>query len=234
MLAQHKKKLINQTSIEQLFTLAYKVLLDGDENEMKARQYLRQALILQYCTSITNNDGLYWFFKRLAARDNNHSKQVFESELEERFFTIKQSVNKKLEQLKEKQKKQIEEADMAPEEKERALVFQTLPNAMQKALEDGDDAALNTFLSSIPAEEAKRIVEKCEKYGIISTKEEPSAELQKVLNEIPPEVKKAIEDRDLQGLNTFLKTLDQQEAQAIIRKCQDVGLLSLKSNNKDL
>eukprot|EP01098_Paradermamoeba_levis_P006670 TRINITY_DN2768_c0_g1_i1.p1 TRINITY_DN2768_c0_g1~~TRINITY_DN2768_c0_g1_i1.p1 ORF type:complete len:577 (-),score=247.69 TRINITY_DN2768_c0_g1_i1:132-1799(-) len=139
---------------------------------------------------------------------------------------------------KEEREGEREKDEDKERERERREVFDSLPKGIQEALEGEDNEKLNSLLSSMPTKEANEIVKRCQKVGIIQSSL-PQEELEKmvrqreVLEELPPLIRTALEERNVKMLNQQLQSLPIEEAKKIVERCREVGILGRPKNSEN-
>ncbi|KAK4106012.1 hypothetical protein N658DRAFT_490623, partial [Parathielavia hyrcaniae] len=86
-LSSHPKLLQQESETVGLLIEAYYALMLDQPDEKRARQYVHQALLLQYCRML-GRDGLQLVFKRITT-PGHQARELFEKDVAERFQTIR-------------------------------------------------------------------------------------------------------------------------------------------------
>lgn len=175
------------------------VLAEGFSLEMKgeskkARNCVHQALMIQYC-QVLGPDGVNLFFQRLA-NPSHKARETFLKDVADTYKRIADRVKvlKQEEKEKEMEEKRQGEARVAAalqedgtyklpaeteEEKERAKVFDSLPQALQVALLKQDVDEINEFLATATKSEAEKYLKEASSVGLLSLADEVEEEIAK-------------------------------------------------------
>ncbi|KAK4222135.1 hypothetical protein QBC38DRAFT_504295 [Podospora fimiseda] len=169
-LYSHPEILQNESETDGLFMEAYYAMLDQNDEKL-GRQYVQQALLLQYC-HLLGRDGVSLFFKRMAT-PGHQAREMFERDVVERFEKIrhmaKRDFKEKSEGVEQVQlyptsenssiRIQIPPVESEDEEVRKARsVFEKFSPGMRAALESGSLDEVNKVLSELAVEEAEKMV----------------------------------------------------------------------------
>ncbi|AEO63556.1 13c16f75-6ad8-4f69-b7b3-bd37e88f1a4d [Thermothielavioides terrestris] len=160
----HPEIVQNEAETDALLIAAYNAVLD-DNDKRRARRYVHQALLLQYCRML-GRDGVAAFFQRIAAPGHN-AGQVFETDVNERFQKICEMGRRDAKQRL--QGGEVPAAESEDEEEKRArAVFETFAPEMRAALESGSLDQVNQVLASMSVSEAEKMVDLLNQAGCLS------------------------------------------------------------------
>jgi cell division cycle protein 37 len=174
-ISSHPEILRKESDTDGLMVEAYRTMLDqGDEQQ--ARQYVHQALLLQYCR-VLGRDGVALFFKRVAT-PGHQAHEVFQKDVAERFHKIRAMAwrdakqqravdgNEAVEQVQlypvgqnSSIRIQVPPAESEDEEVNKARsVFEQFAPDMRAALESGSLDKVNKVLGEMDVSEAEKMV----------------------------------------------------------------------------
>lgn len=151
-----------------------------------ARQYVHQALLLQYCRSL-GKDGVALFFKRITTKDHQ-ARKLFYDDVNSTYVRLR---DRAAEMAKEREEEadteaggveQIQLHAVNPgekiainipaagnaEEADARKVFETFPPGLQRSLESGSLDEVNKVLGKMSVEEAEEVVGQMGEYGMLS------------------------------------------------------------------
>lgn len=157
-----------------------------------ARQYVHQALLLQYCRSL-GRDGVALFFKRITTK-NHKAQEVFNNDVRDTYARIRTraaEIQKQREQEKDEggvEQIQLHAVDPnttiniaipppldSPQSTEDTRpareIFESFPPGLRRALEIGKLDEVNKVLAKMSVEEAEEIVGKMGEGGMLSLEE---------------------------------------------------------------
>ncbi|KAK6517877.1 hsp90 co-chaperone Cdc37 [Arthrobotrys conoides] len=166
---------------------AFNAQIDGKDTLSK--QYVHQALLLQYCRQLGgSSNAVQLFFKRITT-PNHTAQAAFFNDVNDTHFKLK---GRAIEIAKEKgETKEVEQIQLHavdpnqqiyieippkesedPQLQEARQIFETFPPGFQKALETKDLDKINVVLGKMSVDEAEEIVGKLSESGMLSLIEE--------------------------------------------------------------
>lgn len=172
-LSQNPQILVERET-DGLLVLAFDAALEGKDE--LSRQYVHQALLLQYCRAL-GKDGVGLFFKRITTK-GHQAQDVFYKDVQDTYVKIRTRSKEILaERAKEGETEGVEqiqlhavepgtviqitvpEADSQdPEEQEARKIFESFKPEMRKALESGKLDEVNKVLGEMKVDEAEDLV----------------------------------------------------------------------------
>ncbi|KAF4981553.1 hypothetical protein FZEAL_2662 [Fusarium zealandicum] len=197
-------RVLAERETDGLLVLAFDAALENKDELSK--QYVHQALLLQYCRAL-GKDGVGLFFKRITTK-GHQAQDVFYKDVQDTYMKIRTRSKEILaERAKEGETEGVEqiqlhavepgtviqitvpEADSQdPEEQEARKIFEGFKPEMRKALESGDLDKVNKVLGEMPVAEAEEVVGSFAMGNILSLEEQiidaTTEEGQKQLKEI--------------------------------------------------
>lgn len=172
-ITSHPEIVENESDTDGLLVDAYHAMLDGGDTK-RARQYVHQALLLQYCRML-GRGGVAVFFRRIVT-PGQPAREVFENDVAERFQGICAIAKREGKQRTEKNKAveqfqlypvgqnttipiQVPPAESEDEEVKKARsVFEQFAPDMRAALESGSLDQVNRALGEMEVSEAEKMV----------------------------------------------------------------------------
>ncbi|KAK6341195.1 hsp90 co-chaperone Cdc37 [Orbilia brochopaga] len=167
---------------------AFNAQIDGDD--ARAKQYIHQAQLLQYCRQLGGSaDAVRLFFKRITT-PNHAAQATFFNDVNEQHFRMKGRVSEILKERaagpKEVEQIQLHAVDPKqqiyieippkdsdnPEQQAARKIFESFPPGFQKALETKNLDKINVVLGKMAVDEAEEIVGKLSESGMLSLIEE--------------------------------------------------------------
>ncbi|KAF3924883.1 hypothetical protein ABW21_db0206145 [Orbilia brochopaga] len=167
---------------------AFNAQIDGDDT--KAKQYIHQAQLLQYCRQLGGSaDAVRLFFKRITT-PNHAAQSTFYNDVNEQHFRMKGRVSEIIKE-REREPKEVEQIQLHavdpkqqiyidippkdsdnPEHQAARKIFESFPPGFQKALESKDLDKINVVLGKMAVDEAEEVVGKLSESGMLSLIEE--------------------------------------------------------------
>lgn len=166
-------QLLAEKETDGILVMAFDAQLDGKDDV--ARNYIHQALLLQYCRSL-GRDGVSLFFKRVTTK-GHQAQEVFYKDVQDTFFRIKnrtKEINAEraaegsgdVEQIQlhavepgTEIKIKIPPVDSQDEEEKRGRqIFDNFAPDMKKALESGSLDKVNEVLGKMKVADAEELV----------------------------------------------------------------------------
>ncbi|KAI0396963.1 hypothetical protein F5Y17DRAFT_464947 [Xylariaceae sp. FL0594] len=179
--------ILTERETDGLLVLAFESQLENKDE--LARNYIHQALLIQYCRAL-GRDGVPLFFKRITTKDHK-AQEVFYKDVQDTYFKIKNraaQINKDRASGDHKEVEQIQlyavdpgteikinvppEHSEDPEEKRAREIFEGFAPEMQKAIESGSLDKVNEVLGNMKVPEAEELVELFSEAGIVSIEEQ--------------------------------------------------------------
>ncbi|KAI1200076.1 Cdc37 N terminal kinase binding-domain-containing protein [Nemania serpens] len=180
-------KVLSEKETDGILVMAFDAQLQNQDD--LARNYVHQALLLQYCRSL-GRDGTALFFKRITTK-GHQAQEVFYKDVRDTYFRIKTrtaeinaeraaSGSGDIEQIQlhavepgTEIKIQIPAANSEDEaEKHGREIFEGFAPDMRKALESGSLDAVNKVLGEMKVPEAEEVVGLLSEAGILSLEEQ--------------------------------------------------------------
>ncbi|TEA15509.1 Hsp90 co-chaperone Cdc37 [Colletotrichum sidae] len=179
-------QILTERETDGLLVLAFDAALEGKDDS--CRQYVHQALLLQYCRAL-GKDGVAMFFKRITSQ-GNQAQEVFFKDVQDTYGKIR---NRAREIVKERasQPEGVEQIQLhavepgteikitiPPKDSEDSevqqgrAIFEGFSDEFQKALESGSLDKVNEVLGKMKVDEAEDIVGKLGDAGILSLEEQ--------------------------------------------------------------
>ncbi|KAM0436797.1 hypothetical protein ACHAPT_002509 [Fusarium lateritium] len=172
-LSQNPQILVERET-DGLLVLAFDAALEGKDD--LSRQYVHQALLLQYCRAL-GKDGVGLFFKRITTK-GHQAQDVFYKDVQDTYVKIRTRSKEILaERAKEGETEGVEQIQLhavepgtviqitvpaadsqEPEEQEARKIFESFKPAMRKALESGKLDEVNKVLGEMKVDEAEELV----------------------------------------------------------------------------
>ncbi|KAH7329120.1 Cdc37 N terminal kinase binding-domain-containing protein [Stachybotrys elegans] len=186
-LSQNPQILIERET-DGLLVMAFDAALERQDD--LARQFVHQALLLQYCRAL-GKDGVALFFKRITTK-GHQAQEVFYKDVQETYMRIKnRSQEILLERAKEGESGGVEQIQLHavepgtviqinippadsedPDVQEARKVFESFEPNMRKALESGSLDEVNKVLGSMSVEDAEEMVNKFGEANVLSLEEQ--------------------------------------------------------------
>ncbi|KAH6661920.1 Cdc37 N terminal kinase binding-domain-containing protein [Plectosphaerella plurivora] len=184
-LSKHPE-ILTERETDGLLVLAFDAALEGHDDA--CRQFVHQALLLQYCRAL-GKDGVAMFFKRVTTR-GHQAQEVFSSDVQGTYMKIR---NRAREIIAERaaEPEGVEQIQLhavepgteikirvppkdatEPDAKEARAIFDAFPEDFRKALETGSLDTVNEVLGKMAVPEAEDIVGKLGDAGILSLEEQ--------------------------------------------------------------
>ena len=167
--------ILTERETDGLLVLAFDAALEKKDDE--ARQYVHQALLLQYCRSL-GKDGVALFFKRITTKGGHQAQELFFKDVQDTYLRIKNRSREIIaERAKEGATEDVEQIQLHavepgtvinvtvpaadsqdPAEQEARKIFDSFAPDMKKALESGDLDNVNEVLGKMKVDEAENLV----------------------------------------------------------------------------
>ncbi|KAJ3310853.1 hsp90 co-chaperone Cdc37 [Blyttiomyces sp. JEL0837] len=184
--------ILNSKYSDEILAEAFSLETKGQSK--RAKEYVRQSLMIQYC-HVLGKDGVMLFFKRLTSPDHQAAK-VFYTDVDDTYNRIAKRVmeiaaEKKAKEDEEKRQGEARVAaalqpdgtyklpvteESTDEDRHRAEVFDQLPHSFQGALLKQDVDEINAFLGSVEKTEAERFLNLAASVGLITLSDEGDEE----------------------------------------------------------
>ncbi|KAF3906429.1 hypothetical protein ABW20_dc0105425 [Dactylellina cionopaga] len=167
---------------------AFNAQMDG--KDALAKQYVHQALLLQYCRQLGGSpNAVQLFFKRVTT-PNHTAQKAFNDDVNETHYKIKiravEIVKERASEPKEVEQIQLHAVDpnqqifieippkdsTDPEQQKGRQIFESFPPGFRRALETKDLDKINVVLGKMSVDEAEDIVGKLSESGMLSLIEE--------------------------------------------------------------
>lgn len=181
-------QILAERETDGILVMAFDAALESKKE--KTRQYVHQALLLQYCRSL-GRDGVSLFFKRITTR-GHQAQEVFNKDITETFSKIwtraRQIVAERANEEASGGVEQIQlhavepgtvininvpTADSEdPEEKRAREIYDGFAPDMKAALESGSLDKVNKVLGNMKVPEAEELVNLFGEAGVLSLEEE--------------------------------------------------------------
>ncbi|KAH7023557.1 hypothetical protein EDB80DRAFT_697913 [Ilyonectria destructans] len=197
-------QILVEKETDGLLVLAFDAALENKDD--LARQYVHQALLLQYCRAL-GKDGVGLFFKRITTK-GHQAQEVFYKDVQETFMKIRTRSREIIaERARDGETEGVEQIQLHavepgtviqikvpaadsqdPEEQEARKVYESFKPEMKKALESGKLDEVNKVLGNMTVDEAEELVGLFGEANILSLEEQiidaTTEEGQKQLKEI--------------------------------------------------
>ncbi|KAI0446054.1 hypothetical protein F4803DRAFT_505461, partial [Xylaria telfairii] len=178
--------ILSEKETDGILVMAFDAQLENKDDV--ARNYIHQALLLQYCRSL-GKDGVALFFKRITTK-GHQAQEVFYKDVQDTYFRIKTRTTEinaqraaeggDVEQIQlhavepgTEIKIQIPPENSEEEaEKHGRAIFEGFAPDMRKALESGSLDKVNEVLGNMKVPEAEEIVGLLSEAGILSLEEQ--------------------------------------------------------------
>ncbi|KAH8158515.1 hypothetical protein CIB48_g9734 [Xylaria polymorpha] len=179
-------QILSEKETDGILVMAFDAQLENKDDV--ARNYIHQALLLQYCRSL-GKDGVALFFKRITTK-GHQAQEVFYKDVQDTYFRIKNRTTEinaqraaeggDVEQIQlhavepgTEIKIQIPPENSEEEaEKHGRAIFEGFAPDMRKALESGSLDKVNEVLGNMKVPEAEEIVGLLSEAGILSLEEQ--------------------------------------------------------------
>ncbi|EPS38273.1 hypothetical protein H072_7908 [Dactylellina haptotyla CBS 200.50] len=167
---------------------AFNVQMDGKDT--LAKQFVHQALLIQYCRTLGGSaNAVQMFFKRITT-PNHTAQKAFFDDVNDTSYKIKTRAaaiaKERANEPKEVEQIQLHAVDPnqqiyieippkdseKPEDQQARKIFESFPPGFQKALETKDLDKINVVLGKMSVDEAEEIVGKLSESGMLSLIEE--------------------------------------------------------------
>ncbi|KAM5351460.1 hypothetical protein ACJ41O_004183 [Fusarium nematophilum] len=186
-LSQNPQILVEKET-DGLLVLAFDAALESKDE--LSRQYVHQALLLQYCRAL-GKDGVGLFFKRITTK-GHQAQDVFYKDVQDTYMKIRTRSKEILaERAKEGETEGVEQIQLHavepgtviqikvpaansqdPEEQEARKIFEGFGSEMRKALESGKLDEVNKVLGQMKIDEAEELVGLFGEANILSLEEQ--------------------------------------------------------------
>ncbi|TGJ78934.1 hypothetical protein E0Z10_g9834 [Xylaria hypoxylon] len=180
--------ILSEKETDGILVMAFDAQLQNKDDV--ARNYIHQALLLQYCRSL-GKDGVALFFKRITTR-GHQAQEVFFKDVQDTYFRIKSRTTEINAQRAEEggsgdiEQIQLHAVDPGTEikiripaenseeeaEKHGRGIFEGFAPDMRKALESGSLDKVNEVLGKMKVPEAEEVVNLLSEAGILSLEEQ--------------------------------------------------------------
>ncbi|KAJ3502145.1 hypothetical protein NM208_g16788 [Fusarium decemcellulare] len=181
-------QILAERETDGLLVLAFDAALENKDE--LSRQYVHQALLLQYCRSL-GKDGVGLFFKRITTK-GHQAQDVFYKDVQDTYMKIRTRSKEILaERAKEGETQGVEQIQLHavepgtviqirvppadsqdPEEQEARKIFDEFKPEMRKALETGNLDEVNKVLGDMKIDEAEELVGLFGEANILSLEEQ--------------------------------------------------------------
>ncbi|KAF2963156.1 hypothetical protein GQX73_g10417 [Xylaria multiplex] len=180
--------ILSEKETDGVLVMAFDALLQNKDDI--ARNYIHQALLLQYCRSL-GKDGVALFFKRITTK-GHQAQEVFYKDVQDTYFRIKSRTTEiNAQRAEEGGSGDIEQiqlhavepgteikiqipAENSQDEAEvhGRKIFESFAPDMRKALESGSLDKVNEVLGRMKVPEAEEVVNLLGEAGILSMEEQ--------------------------------------------------------------
>lgn len=167
-------QILTERETDGLLVLAFDAALESKDD--LSRQYVHQALLLQYCRAL-GKDGVGLFFKRITTKGHN-AQEVFYKDVQDTYMRIRTRSREIIaERAKEGETEGVEQIQLHavepgtviqiqippansedPEIKKFREIFESFKPEMKKALESGKLDEVNKVLGDMKIDEAEELV----------------------------------------------------------------------------
>ncbi|CAH0049263.1 unnamed protein product [Clonostachys solani] len=181
-------QILSERETDGILVLAFDAALERKDD--LSRQYVHQALLLQYCRSL-GRDGVGIFFKRITTK-GHQAQEVFYKDVQDTYTRIRTRAREIVaERAKEGEAGGVEQIQLHamepgtviqinvpsadsedPEEKKAREIYDTFAPEMRKALESGTLDAVNKVLGEMSVPEAEDLVALFGEANILSLEEQ--------------------------------------------------------------
>ncbi|CAI6088805.1 unnamed protein product [Clonostachys chloroleuca] len=181
-------QILSERETDGILVLAFDAALEGKDD--LSRQYVHQALLLQYCRSL-GRDGVGIFFKRITTK-GHQAQEVFYKDVQDTYTRIRTRAREIVaERAKEGEAGGVEQIQLHamepgtviqinvpsadsedPEEKKAREIYDSFAPEMRKALESGTLDAVNKVLGEMAVPEAEDLVALFGEANILSLEEQ--------------------------------------------------------------
>ncbi|KAM3454660.1 hypothetical protein MY3296_002901 [Beauveria thailandica] len=181
-------QILTERETDALLVLAFDAALESKDERTK--QYVHQALLLQYCRTL-GRDGVALFFKRITASGGNNAKEVFYKDVHDTYMRIRTRAR---EIVAERAKEPVEGVEQIqlhavepgtaitisvppkdsedPEAQEAREIYEHFSAEMRAALETGELDKVNAVLGELSVEEAEEYVSLFGEANILTMEEQ--------------------------------------------------------------
>ncbi|KAH6888649.1 Cdc37 N terminal kinase binding-domain-containing protein [Thelonectria olida] len=186
-LSQNPQILVEKET-DGLLVLAFDAALETKDD--LARQYVHQALLLQYCRAL-GKDGVPLFFKRITTK-GHQAQEVFYKDVQDTYMKIRTRSREIIaERAKEGETEGVEQIQLHavepgtvisikvpeansedPEEQAARKIYEGFKPEMKKALESGELDKVNKVLGDMKIDEAEELVGLFGEANILSLEEQ--------------------------------------------------------------
>ncbi|KAI1365225.1 hypothetical protein F5Y08DRAFT_304773 [Xylaria arbuscula] len=178
--------ILSEKETDGILVMAFDAQLQNKDDI--ARNYIHQALLLQYCRSL-GRDGVSLFFKRIATK-GHQAQDIFYKDVQDTYFRIKSRTTEiNAQRVAEGESREIEQiqlhsvepgteikiripAENSEEDKHGRRIFEGFAPDMRKALETGSLDKVNEVLGKMKVPEAEEVVGLLSEAGILSVEEQ--------------------------------------------------------------
>ncbi|KAJ2986472.1 hypothetical protein NUW58_g5010 [Xylaria curta] len=180
--------ILSEKETDGILVMAFDAQIQGQDDS--ARNYIHQALLLQYCRSL-GKDGVALFFKRITTK-GHQAQDVFYKDVQDTYFRIKSRTTElSAQRAADGESGDVEQIQLhavepgteikihiPPEnseveaEKHGRDIFESFAPDMRKALESGSLDKVNEVLGKLKVPEAEEIVGLLSEAGILSVEEQ--------------------------------------------------------------
>ncbi|KAI0200721.1 hypothetical protein F4808DRAFT_149896 [Astrocystis sublimbata] len=179
-------QILSEKETDGILVMAFDAQLENKDDV--ARNYIHQALLLQYCRSL-GKDGVALFFKRITTQ-GHQAQQVFYKDVQDTFFRIR-TRSKEINAQRAADGGEVEQIQLhavepgteikiqiPPENSDDEavqhgrVIFESFAPDMRKALESGSLDKVNDVLGKMKVPEAEELVGQLSEAGILSLEEQ--------------------------------------------------------------
>ena len=164
---QQYPELVTREYSDQLMARAFQLQMKNRSKE--AKNCVKWSLALNYSMQL-GPQGVGMFYKRMMS-GQKEAVQFFEEDLERTFAHLKER-SKVLAEKHRSDKLSPENSNLTPDQ---AKVFVTFPKYFQDAFMSADMDEINAAFAKMGQEEAKRVMEECQRTGLIQVMSQDEA-----------------------------------------------------------
>ncbi|KAH6853785.1 Cdc37 N terminal kinase binding-domain-containing protein [Chaetomium sp. MPI-CAGE-AT-0009] len=187
-LYSHPEIFQKKSESDGLLLEAYYAMLDHND-EKRARQYVHQAVLLEYCHLLGGRDGVALFFKRVTT-PGHQMRELFEKHVAEKFQTTRSMAKRDAKQRDDSEGVEqvqlyhpagedssipirVPPAGSEDEEARKArAIFEQFPPAMRAALESESLEEVNKVLGEMAVSEAEKTASLLKEAGCLNIENE--------------------------------------------------------------
>ncbi|KAI9696678.1 MAG: hsp90 co-chaperone Cdc37 [Bogoriella megaspora] len=183
---------------EALLVEAFNALTDGKSEY--GRQCIHQALLIQYCRQLPGSDAVGMFFKRITTPDHN-ARKLFLDDVHSTYTRISART-----------------AELA---RERASASQEEVETIQLHAVDPSTSIAIQVPPPFPPPASSNISPNSEEYAALKNARD-------IFDSFSPGLRKALEKGSLEEVNKVLAKMSVEEAEGVVEKLGEGGMLSLE------